>query len=164
MRHPRHPDAATPALRRLQAAGVAYEAHPYEHVPSSGQTFGEEAAAALHVAPERIFKTLIASVDGMLVATMIPASRKLDLKALAAAMSGKRARMAGVDEAERAAGSVIGAISPLGMRRPLPSVVDESVFTHRTVLVSAGQRGLDVELGPADLVRLTAARNAPIAR
>lgn len=152
----------TPATRLLSAHGVAFTLHPYEHDPRA-EAFGDEAAAALGVAPERIFKTLIAAVDGMLTCAVVPVAGRLDLKALAAAAGGKRASMADPAAASRATGYVVGGISPLAQRSRLPVVVDESASAFETVYVSAGKRGLQVELAPADLVRLSAARLALIA-
>jgi Cys-tRNA(Pro)/Cys-tRNA(Cys) deacylase len=123
-----------------------------------------EAAQALGLDPAQVFKTLLADVDGALTVAVVPVDRSLDLKALAAAAGGKRAVMAEPAAAERATGYVVGGISPLGQRRRLPTVVDVSALDWDTVLVSAGRRGLDAELAPADLVRLTRARTAPIAR
>lgn len=123
-----------------------------------------EAAQSLGLDPAQVFKTLLADVDGDLTVAVVPVDRSLDLKALAAAVAGKRAAMADPAAAERATGYVVGGISPLGQRRRLPTVVDASALEWDTVLVSAGRRGLDVELAPADLVRLTAAATAPISR
>src|SRR5688500_19762782 len=114
--------------------------------------------------PEQVFKTLLAKVDGRLVVAVVPVSGSLDLKALAGAVGGKRAEMAPALEAERSTGYVVGGISPLGQRKPLPTVVDETAATFATVFVSAGRRGLDVALAPDDLVRVTGAVVAPIAR
>ena len=119
---------------------------------------------ALGLDPAQVFKTLLADVDGGLVVAVVPVDRSLDLKALAAAAGGKRAVMADPAAAERATGYVVGGISPLGQRRRLPTVVDASALEWATVLVSAGRRGLDVELAPADLVRLTNAVTAAVAR
>lgn len=137
--------------------------HPYDHDPAS-TSYGEEAAHALDLPPGRVFKTLVASVDGRLTVAVVPVAGELDLKALAAAVGGKRASMADPADAERATGYVRGGISPLGQRRRLPAVVDESAAGFDTVFVSAGRRGLQIELAPADLVRLTGARTATIAR
>lgn len=153
----------TPATAALAAAGVPHEVLPYEHDPSS-RSYGEEAAAALGVPSERVLKTLLARVDDRLVVAVVPVSGALDLKALAAAVSGKRAVMAEPAEAERATGYVVGGISPLGQRRRLPTVVDEAATAYDRVLVSGGRRGLDVALAPADLVRLTGAAVAAISR
>ncbi|NHC45520.1 Cys-tRNA(Pro) deacylase [Motilibacter aurantiacus] len=155
--------AGTPATVALAAAGVAFVPRPYEHDPAA-KSYGLEAAEALGVAPDRVFKTLLADVDGALAVGVVPVSAQLDLKALAAVLGAKKASMADPAAAERSTGYVVGGISPIGQRRRLPTVVDESVLTHETVLVSGGRRGLDIELAPADLLRLTAGRAAPIAR
>jgi Cys-tRNA(Pro)/Cys-tRNA(Cys) deacylase len=139
----------TPATRVLAQSGVPH---------------GLEAAAELDVAPERVLKTLLADVDGALVVGIVPVDTQLDLKLLAAAVGGKRATMAEVARAERATGYVAGGISPLGQRNAHPTVLDDSVLAHQTVLVSGGRRGLDIELEPSDLITLTHARVAPIAR
>src|SRR5689334_24749570 len=115
------------------------------------------------VAAARVFKTLIAEVDGKLTAAMVPVDRQLDLKALAAALGGRKARMAEVAAAERATGYVAGGISPLGQKKRLPTVLDASAEGLETMFCSAGRRGLEVELSPADLLRLTDGRYAPIA-
>jgi Cys-tRNA(Pro)/Cys-tRNA(Cys) deacylase len=154
----------TPATVALEKGGVAFTVHAYTHDPAGGLSYGAEAAAALGVAPERVFKTLVAEVDGALTVGVVPVSAALDLKALAAAAGGKRAAMADPAAAERSTGYVRGGISPLGQRRALPTVVDASALAHPTVFVSAGRRGLEVELAPADLVALTAAVTAPVAR
>ena len=156
--------AGTPALQALAAAGVAHTVHPYEHDPSSPLGYGLEAAHALGVEPERVFKTLLAVVDGELTVAVVPVTCTLDLKALAAARGRKKAQMAEVALAERATGYVAGGISPLGQRTAHPTVVDESAELFDTILVSAGRRGLAVELAPADLVRLTRAHLADVAR
>jgi Cys-tRNA(Pro)/Cys-tRNA(Cys) deacylase len=154
--------AGTPATVALSRAKIAYTLHPYEHDPRA-EAYGDEAAAALGVDPARIFKTLIATVDGKLVCGVVPVAGRLDLKALAAAVGGKRGAMADAAAAARATGYVLGGISPLGHRTRLPVVVDETASGFETVYVSAGKRGLQVELSPHDLVRAAAARLAPIA-
>ncbi|MFD3869599.1 Cys-tRNA(Pro) deacylase [Streptomyces sp. NPDC058623] len=155
--------AGTPAIVALTAAGVEFTTHAYEHDPAH-PSYGEEAAEALGVPADRIFKTLVADVDGVLTVAVVPVSGSLDLKALAAASGGKRAAMADPTLAERTTGYVRGGISPLGQRKRLRTVVDASAADHPTVCVSAGRRGLEVELSPADLTALTAAVLAPIAR
>ncbi|MFR9675113.1 Cys-tRNA(Pro) deacylase [Streptomyces sp. TR06-5] len=154
---------ATPATLAAARAGVAFTTHTYDHDPAS-PSYGEEAAEALGVAPERVFKTLVADVDGTLTVAVVPVSASLDLKALAAAVGGKRAAMADPAAAERSTGYVRGGISPLGQRKRLPTVVDASASAHATVCVSAGRRGWEIELAPAALVELTAATTAPLAR
>ena len=160
----KHAGAGTPALVALATAGIAHTAHAYEHDPATPLGYGLEAAHALGVEPERVFKTLLTNVDGRLVVAVVPVTTTLDLKALASAAGGKKAAMAERAAAERATGYVIGGISPLGQKTALPTVVDESVWLFDTVLVSGGRRGLDVELAPEDLVRLTAATVADVAR
>jgi Cys-tRNA(Pro)/Cys-tRNA(Cys) deacylase len=140
---------------------VAYTAHPYEVDPRA-ESYGEAAAAALGVPPARVFKTLVASVDGRLAVGVVPVTGSLDLKALAAALGAKRATMAEPAAAERATGYVTGGISPFGQRTRLPLVVDASAADWPTVYVSGGRRGLQVEIAPADLIRLTGADVAPI--
>ncbi len=137
--------------------------HAYEH-DSATASYGMEAAVALGVAPERVFKTLVAEVDGALVVGIVPVAGQLDLKALATEVGGKRAGMADPVAAERTTGYVLGGISPLGQRKQLPTVLDETALGFPTVLVSAGRRGLDLELATADLVRLTRATVARIGR
>ena len=153
----------TPATVALTAAGVAFTVHSYDHDPSH-PSYGEEAAEAMGVSPERVFKTLVADVDGALTVAVVPVAGQLDLKALAAAAGGKRAAMADPALAERTTGYVRGGISPLGQRKRLPTVLDESATGHDTICVSAGRRGLEVELAPTDLAHLTKAVLAPIAR
>lgn len=152
----------TPATALLAKAKVPFTLHPYEHDPRA-EAYGEEAAAALGVPPERIFKTLIATIDGTLVCGVVPVAGRLDLKALAAAVGAKKAEMADPAAAARATGYVVGGISPLGQRSRLRVVVDSSASGFGTVFVSAGRRGLQVELAPDDLVRLASAVLAPIA-
>lgn len=153
---------ATPAVQVLQRAGVAHTLHPYEHDPRT-ESYGVEAAEALGVDPARVFKTLMADVDGRLVVAVVPVSGRLDLKALARATGGRKAAMAEPAAAQRATGYVVGGISPLGQKRAHPTVVDASALDHATVLVSAGRRGLDLELDPRDLVALTSATTTVIA-
>src|SRR4051794_25546430 len=153
----------TPATVALTAAGVDYTVHAYDHDPSH-PSYGEEAAEAMGVSPERVFKTLVADVDGALTVAVVPVAGQLDLKALASAAGGKRATMADPALAERTTGYVRGGISPLGQRRKLPTVLDASASDHPTICVSAGRRGLEVELSPADLAGLTDAVVAPIGR
>ncbi len=161
----------TRALDAVRAAGVAHAIHAYEAPgPASPRDrdrrphYGEDAAVALGLDPARVFKTLIASIDGQLAAAVVPVATELDLKALAAALGGRRAVLADPAEAERATGYVVGGISPLGGRRHLPTVLDTSAAGFSTVFVSAGRRGLQLELAPADLACLARAIAAPIAR
>ncbi|WP_225627018.1 Cys-tRNA(Pro) deacylase [Streptomyces werraensis] len=153
----------TPATVALTAAGVPFTVHSYDHDPSH-PSYGEEAAEAMGVSPDRVFKTLVVDVDGALTVAVVPVAGQLDLKALASAAGGKRASMADPALAERTTGYVRGGISPLGQRKKLPTVLDESATRHETICVSAGRRGLEVELAPADLATLTSAVLAPIGR
>ena len=151
----------TPATALLAKREVAHEVHTYTHHDGAG--YGEEAAAVMGQDPGRVFKTLVALVDGTMTVGIVPVSAQLDLKALAAAAGGKRAVLADVADAERATGYVAGGISPLGQRRRLPTVLDTSARDHATVFCSGGRRGLEIELAPDDLVSLTAATVARIA-
>lgn len=153
----------TPATVALTRAGAEFTLHAYSHDPDAA-SYGEEAAAALGVSADRVFKTLLADVDGVLTVGVVPVAGKLDLKALAAAVGGKRAAMADPAAAERATGYVVGGISPLGQKKRLPTVVDATAPAYPTVFVSAGRRGLEIELAPAVLVELTGARTAAIGR
>ena len=146
--------APTPAIAALAKAKIPHTLHTYTHDPSI-TAFGAEAVTALGLDPARVFKTLVASVDGALVVAVVPVSGQLNLKALAAAAGGKRAAMAAVADAERSSGYVAGGISPLGQRKALRTVVDSSAAAFDTVFVSAGRRGLEVELAAADLVAAT---------
>jgi Cys-tRNA(Pro)/Cys-tRNA(Cys) deacylase len=141
----------TPATRAARAAGVPFAVHEYAHDPAA-PSFALEAAEALGVAPDRVLKTLVVDRDGALAVCVVPAGDSLDLRAL-----GKRTTMADPAQAERATGYVTGGISPLGQRRRLPTLVDESATAFETVHVSGGRRGLEIELAPADLVALTGA-------
>ncbi|POM23970.1 Cys-tRNA(Pro)/Cys-tRNA(Cys) deacylase YbaK [Actinomadura rubteroloni] len=153
----------TPATVAAARAGVAFTLHEYTVDPGAG-SYGEAAADALGVPRERLFKTLVAEVDGALTVAIVPVSATLDLKALAAATGGKRAAMADPRDAERATGYVVGGISPLGQRRRLPAVLDASASGFATVYVSAGRRGLQIELAPGDLAGLAGAALAAVAR
>ncbi|WP_406860400.1 Cys-tRNA(Pro) deacylase [Streptomyces sp. HUAS MG47] len=155
--------AGTPATVALTAAGTPFTVHAYDHDPAT-PSYGEEAAEALGVSPDRVFKTLVADVDGELTVAVVPVAGQLDLKALASAVGGKRAAMADPAAAERTTGYVRGGISPLGQRKKLRTVLDESAAAHTTICISAGRRGLEVELSPTDLATLTSAVLAPIGR
>ncbi len=153
----------TPATEVLDRAGVDYTVHSYDHDPSAA-SYGLEAAEELGLDPAAVFKTLLAEVDAALVVAVVPVSGQLDLKALAAALGGKRAAMADPAAAERATGYVVGGISPLGQKRRLPCVLDETALSLPKVYVSAGRRGTDVGLAPTDLVQLLGARTGAIGR
>jgi Cys-tRNA(Pro)/Cys-tRNA(Cys) deacylase len=169
----RRTTGGTPALSALERAGITHRTHPYEapgvaagshgRAPLRSVSYGTEAAEALGLDPRRVFKTLVAEVDGTPVLAMVPVAGTLDLKALAAARGAKKAVMADPTTAERLTGYVTGGISPLGTRRRLPVVVDASALEHPTVFCSAGRRGLQMELAPADLVAAADATTAPVA-
>jgi len=162
---PRRADASagTPATVALTHAGIVYTVHAYEHDPRAA-AFGLEAAEKLGLDPDRVFKTLLANVDGGLAVGIVPVAMQLDLKALAQALGGKRAEMADPAVAERKTGYVVGGISPIGQKTALPTVLDDSAILCETVFVSGGRRGLELELAPDDLLAATAGRYAPIAR
>ena len=145
----------TPATTAARKAGVEHRVHEYAHDPSAA-SYGMEAAEALGLDPARVFKTLVADLDGTLTVCIVPVTHELDLRSL-----GKRARLADTAKAERTTGYVAGGISPLGQRRALPTLVDETALGHDTIFVSAGRRGLEIELAPGDLVALT---NAEVRR
>lgn len=153
----------TAATALLTKRGIAHTVHAYAHDPRA-ESYGGEAAEALGVAPGRVFKTLVADVDGALAVGVVPVTAQLDLKALATAVGGKKAAMADVAAAQRATGYVAGGISPVGQRRRLPVVIDATALDFPTVFCSGGRRGLEIELAPADLVRAANAALAPIAR
>lgn len=159
----RNQAGGTPATVALERAGVAFTLHPYEHDPAAA-SYGLEAAERLGLDSQAVFKTLLAEVDGRLVVGVVPVSGQLDLKALAAAVGGKRAAMADPATLERATGYVLGGISPLGQKKRLSTVIDESALDRPTVYVSGGKRGLDLGLAPRDLVTLLDATVAAIGR
>jgi Cys-tRNA(Pro)/Cys-tRNA(Cys) deacylase len=144
----------TPATTAVAKAKVEHRIHEYEHDPAA-PSYGLEAAEQLGVDPAMVFKTLVAEIDGRLAVAVVPVAARLDLKALAAATGGRRAAMAEPAAAERATGYVVGGISPLGHRKRLPVFLDASMRDRPTVMVSAGRRGLQLELAPGDLARLT---------
>jgi Cys-tRNA(Pro)/Cys-tRNA(Cys) deacylase len=146
----------TPAVVAAERAGIPFTLHEYEH--EAGAAYGLEAAAKTGVDAARVFKTLVVTQDGALSVAIVPVAAQLDLRAL-----GKRAALADRAAAERATGYVLGGISPLGQRKRLPTLLDESALAFETIFVSAGRRGLEIELAPDDLVRLTDARVAAVA-
>jgi len=152
----------TRAIQLLANRGIAHSVHRYQHDPRH-PSYGQEASEALGVPAARVFKTLVADVDGALTVAVVPVAGSLDLKALAAAVGGKKAVMADPAQAEKATGYVMGGITALGLRKRLPVVVDASALNFETVFCSAGQRGLEIELAPTDLVAAAAARVASIA-
>lgn len=162
----KHAAGGTPATETLTAAGVSFKLHPYAH-QDEATNFGEEAAAALGVDPLQIFKTLIVDVGSAkpeLAVGVVPVATQLDLKAIAAVLGSKKAAMADKTLAARSSGYVLGGISPLGQKTPLPTVIDETAQLFDTIFVSAGKRGLQVELSPDALASLTGASFADIAR
>jgi Cys-tRNA(Pro)/Cys-tRNA(Cys) deacylase len=155
--------AGTPATAALTSAGIPFTEHAYTHDPAN-RDFGMEAATALGLDPDQVFKTLLVDVDGRLVVGIVPVTGKLDLKALAAAVGGKRAAMADPTLAERRTGYVVGGISPIGQKTRHETVLDETAELWDVVYVSGGRRGFDLGLVPADLIRATGAVVADIAR
>ncbi|MEO7589246.1 MAG: Cys-tRNA(Pro) deacylase [Arachnia sp.] len=153
----------TPATATLQEAGVPHTLHSYAHDPRA-ESFGLQAASALGVEPARVYKTLLVDTGDSLAVGVVPVTCSLDLKAMALALGAKKVGMANPASAERSSGMVVGGISPIGQKRPLPTVLDHTMHEHATVLVSGGRRGLDVELAPSDLARLTGATFASISR
>ena len=149
----------TPAVEAAKRAGIAFELHEYEGVEVGDGDYATAVAAALDRPRGQLYKTLVAKVDGELAVFIIPADQQLDLRAV-----GKRAELAAKAEAERATGYVVGGISPLGQRKRLPATVDASVYEWETVLVSAGRRGLQIELAPSDLIALTDAKVGELTR
>lgn len=154
----------TPAVKALEKAGVAFSLASYEHDPRT-PAYGEEAVRALGLSPDEVFKTLLARLDdGRLVVAIVPVSGQLDLKALARAAGARKAVMAEADAAERATGYVLGGISPLGQKKRLATFLDASVERFEAIHVSGGRRGLEIRLVPQDLMQLTGARLATLAR
>ncbi|MEI7742420.1 MAG: Cys-tRNA(Pro) deacylase [Chloroflexota bacterium] len=159
----------TRAIDVAKRAGIAYQVHAYAHdarisLRDGGRGYALEAVEALGIDAGRVFKTIVVSVDGKLGIAVVPADSEVDLKAAADALGGRKAAIAPPAEAERATGYVLGGISPLGTRRPLPTVLDASASTWPTIHVSAGRRGLEIELAAADLVTLVRGTMAPVAR
>jgi Cys-tRNA(Pro)/Cys-tRNA(Cys) deacylase len=159
----------TRAIDQARRAGISYELHEYAHdarasLREGGRGYALEAVEALGIEAARVFKTIVVAVDGRLALAVVPADAEVDLKAVADALEGRKAAIAPPAEAEKATGYVLGGISPLGTRRPLPVVVDASAAAFPTIHVSAGRRGLEIELAATDLIRVTAGRLAPIAR
>ncbi|MGD8910786.1 MAG: Cys-tRNA(Pro) deacylase [Chromatiales bacterium] len=154
----------TPAIAQAKRAGIDFQTHQYTHDPNH-PSYGEEAAQKLGVDPARVFKTLVISLDGRrLAVAVVPVVSKLDLKAAAKALGGKRAVMAEALEVERSTGYVLGGVSPLGQKRRLSTLIDDSAQAYQTLFVSAGRRGLEIELAPQDLQRLLDGIFAPLTR
>ena len=154
----------TPAINAARKAGITHRIHEYQHDPAA-ESYGLEAAEKLGVSADRVFKTLIAELDdGRLAVAIVPVATSLNLKSLAAAIGAKRAEMADMVKAERATGYVAGGISPIGQKKRLPTVLDDSASRHATIYVSAGRRGLEIELAAEDLLKLTGGKLGAIAR
>ena len=152
----------TPAINAAKQAGITHRIHEYKHDPAA-QSYGLEAAEKMGVDPARVFKTLVAELDdGRLAVGIVPVATSLNLKALASALGAKRAEMADMTKAERTTGYVAGGISPIGQKKRLPTVLDESAELHETIYVSAGRRGLEIELASADLLKLTGGKMASV--
>ena len=151
----------TPAVRALEAAGIEFSLHEYDHDPTV-KGYGMEAATVLGLDADQVFKTLIVTADGEQAVAMVPVSCSLSLKAVGAALGRKRVEMCDPAVAQRVTGYVLGGISPFGQRRPLPTVIDETCELYDTIYVSGGRRGLDVGVAPADLVRLLSAVAADV--
>lgn len=152
----------TPGINSARKARVAHQVHEYQHDPGS-ESYGTEAAEKMGVAADRVFKTLVVSVDGKALAVaVVPVSAQLSMKRLAKAAGGKKAAMADPIEVQRATGYVLGGVSPLGQKKRLKTFIDESAQHFDTVFVSAGRRGLEIELAPADLAQLTSGAFAPL--
>ncbi len=154
---------STPAVEVLVRRGIAFTLHSYEIDDAAG-SYGEAVAAAVGIEPERLFKTLVALVDGAPVNAIVPVSGRLSPKKLARAAAGKHAALADPADAQRLTGYVVGGISPIGQRRPIPTYVDLTIAEHDTVYVSAGRRGLQLEIDPDDLLAVTGATLADLAR
>jgi len=153
----------TPAINAARKAKIAFTVHEYEHDPSA-ESYGLEAAEKVGIEPERVFKTLVAGSGRDMVVAILPVSRKLDLKLLAKAVGVKKIAMADVKAVERTTGYVVGGVSPLGQKKPLKTVIDNSAEVLETMHVSAGRRGLEIELAPADLASLTRASFCPVTK
>lgn len=152
----------TPAINAAKNARVQYGIHEYAHDPAS-ESYGNEAADKLGVDPERVFKTLVVAIDGKELAVgVVPVTAMLNLKQMARAAGGKKAAMADKQHVQRSTGYVLGGVSPLGQKKPLKTFIDDSALAFETILVSAGRRGLEIELSPQDLAALTSAGFAPL--
>ena len=150
----------TPAIKQAEKAGIQFQIHQYEHDPAV-QAYGDEAAQAMGIDAERVFKTLLFALNGEaknLAVAVVPVSRQLNLKAAASALSCKKAAMADTKIAQNTSGYILGGISPLGQKKRLPTIIDEQAFAFKTVFVSAGRRGLEIELSADDLMALCNAK------
>ena len=161
----------TRAIDALRRAGTTFTVHEYDHdlrgalgVARGGRGYALEAVDALGLEPARVFKTIVVEIDRRAALALVPADSEVNLRAVAAALDGHRAAMASVADAEKVTGYVAGGISPLGTRRALAIVIDRSALNHETIHISAGRRGLQLELAPGDLVAMTGALTANVAR
>ncbi len=153
----------TPAINLVKKAKIQHRIHEYEHDPGT-QAYGEEAVEALGLDANQVFKTLLAKIDDKeLVVAIIPVPVQLNLKSIASAAGGKRAKMADIKEAEGVTGYVAGGISPLGQRKKLRTFIDESAFSYDEMFISAGRRGLEISLAPQELVTLLNAKSYSLA-
>ncbi len=151
----------TPAIHSASQAGMAYQVHEYSHEPDASLSYGLEAAQKLGVLPERVFKTLVVKLDGKVLAVgVVPVTAQLGMKRIAKAAGAKKAAMAEPDEVERVTGYVLGGVSPLGQKKRLATFIDTSAQVQASIYVSAGRRGLEIELSPEDLAGLTQGRFA----
>ncbi|SEQ12050.1 Cys-tRNA(Pro)/Cys-tRNA(Cys) deacylase [Amphritea atlantica] len=156
----------TPAIQLAKRAKVKFTVHEYQHDPAC-ESYGEEAAKALNVLPQRVYKTLMVAVNGdnrQLAVAVVPVAGQLNLKAVASALKTKKVSMADPQQAQRSSGYLVGGISPLGQKKSLPTLLDDSAGQFETIFVSAGKRGLEIELRPADLLQLTRGSMAEIGR
>ncbi|MFG6082766.1 Cys-tRNA(Pro) deacylase [Paracoccus litorisediminis] len=153
----------TPATLVLSKAGITFELVEYDYDPG-GERVGLQAAEAMQVTPDRVFKTLMAEVDGKPICAILPSDAEVDMKALAAVCGGKSARMMKPDVAERMTGYKVGGISPLGQRKQVTALLEQSAQTHATIYVNGGRRGLQIVLAPDDLTRALSCDMAKFAR
>lgn len=156
----------TPAIQLAKKMKISFAVHEYRHDPAT-ESYGEEAATALNVRPERVFKTLLVAVNGdnrQLAVAVVPVSGQLNLKVAASALKAKKLTMADPQQAQRSSGYLVGGISPLGQKKRLPTLLDDSAGQFDTIFVSAGKRGLEIELSAADLLQLTNGSMAGIGR
>ena len=152
----------TPGINAVKKSKISYRIHEYSHDDSS-ESYGLEAAEKMGVAEEKVFKTLVVSLDNKeLVVAVVPVSSRLSMKLIAKACGGKKAAMAIKSDVERSTGYVLGGVSPLGQKRRLETIIDSSAKNHATIYVSAGRRGLEIELSPEDLTKLTGGTTAEI--
>ena len=153
----------TPAINEAKKQKIQYKVHKYAHNPSHS-SYGLEAVECLNLDAETVFKTLVVQLDsGALTVAIVPVSKQLNMKQLAKAAGGKKAAMADAAFVEKSTGYVLGGVSPLGQKKRLPTIIDSSASGHKTIFVSAGRRGLEIELSPDDLSRLTSGTFAQIA-